>query len=548
MKKILLPVLLACATLTAAPVATAWAQATCPAAPAKPVVEVPAGIIATSTTWTNDNIYLLKGFVYVDGGATLTIQPGTIIKGDKAGKGTLIIRRGSKIMADGTATQPIVFTSNQPAGMRNRGDWGGVILLGSAPNNVGANAQIEGGVDGLFGGTNPADNSGVMRYVRIEFPGVAFQPNNEINGLTFGGVGSGTTIDYVQVSYSGDDSYEWFGGTVNCKHLIALRGLDDEFDTDNGFSGKVQYGVALRDPAVADVSGSNGFESDNDATGTTSTPQTSAVFSNMSIFLPGPASGLDANYKRGMHLRRNTAISIFNTVITGYPTGILLDGSLSEANATNGSLVLKNNVLADMGTNFAVNTGSTFDLPAYFNAAARANTTTTVDALLLNAENYNLTKPNFLPQSTSPLLTGAAYDDAKLADAFFDKTGTNRGAFGTTDWTAGWANFDPQNTCYNVPNATTATRGKSDQVQQLAVYPNPSAGAAKLSFGLRRGGTATVRVVDALGRQVALVLDAKKLGAGQQEVALPTTLKAGIYIATVATEETTEAVRFVVTK
>ena len=182
---------------------------------------VVSGNITTNTTWTKNNTYLLTGFVYVKDNAKLTIEPGTVIKGDKNSKGSLIITRGASIIADGTSSEPIVFTSNEAA--PTYGDWGGIILLGKAPANcslMGTTGvcEIEGGVnnaqgDGLFGGNDPNDNSGILRYVRIEYPGIAFQPNSEINGLTMGAVGAGTIIDHVQVSYSGDESFEWFGGT-----------------------------------------------------------------------------------------------------------------------------------------------------------------------------------------------------------------------------------------------------------------------------------------------------------------------------------------------
>src|SRR3990170_7390863 len=209
------------------------------------------GDITSNTTLTANNTYLLRDIVRVQSGATLTIEPGTVIYGENSTQGSLVVKPGGKILAEGTANNPIVFTSefNKPGSTQEPtyGDWGGIILLGNAPINVpGGTASIEGPGDS-YGGTNPDDNSGVMKYVRIEYPGIAYSLNNEINGLTFGGVGRGTTIDYIQVSYSGDDSYEWFGGTVNCKHLIAYRGWDDEFDTDFGFEGKLQYLVGLRD-------------------------------------------------------------------------------------------------------------------------------------------------------------------------------------------------------------------------------------------------------------------------------------------------------------
>ncbi len=254
-------------------------------------VEELTGDISSSRTLTADKKYLLKGFVYVTNGATLTIEPGTVIMGDKATKGSLVVTRGAKINAVGTATKPIVFTSALAAGARAAGDWGGVILLGKAPiNPSGGEAKIEGGLTATaggdekiyfgFGGTDANDNSGTMKYVRIEFAGIAFSPDNEINGLTMGGVGAGTTISYVQVYRSGDDAYEWFGGTIAGDHLVATYSWDDDFDTDFGFSGHVQFSVSQRAAAIADVSGSNGFESDNDGNGSTNAPQTKAMFSH----------------------------------------------------------------------------------------------------------------------------------------------------------------------------------------------------------------------------------------------------------------------------
>ncbi|MDY2778590.1 MAG: hypothetical protein SOU82_01870, partial [Alloprevotella sp.] len=178
--------------------------------------------------------YTLKGFVYIADGAELTIEPGTIIKGDKQTKGTLIVERGGKLFAQGTSTQPIVFTSAQPAGNRRPGDWGGLILCGRAPHNAGE-AQIEGGPRTKHGGDQPEDCSGALSYVRIEFAGYPYETDKEINGLTLGSVGSGTQLDHIQVSYSNDDSFEWFGGNVNAKYLVAYKGWDDDFDTDNGF-------------------------------------------------------------------------------------------------------------------------------------------------------------------------------------------------------------------------------------------------------------------------------------------------------------------------
>ncbi|MFC5270516.1 T9SS C-terminal target domain-containing protein [Adhaeribacter terreus] len=394
--------------------------------------------------------YILKGFVYIPAGLTLTIEPGTVIMGDKTTKGTLVIERGGKIMADGTAQKPIVFTSAQQKGSRAAGDWGGIIVLGAAPTNLPSEkAKIEGGVDREYGGTNANDNSGIIRYVRIEFSGIAFQPDNEINGLTLGGVGAGTTIDYVQVSYNGDDSFEMFGGTVNMKHLIAYKTVDDMFDTDNGYSGKLQFVVGLSNPAVADVSGSNGFESDGDAQGSDASPKTSAIFSNVSLFGPmatSTATGFNSNFKRAMHIRRNSNIQVHNAVFAGWPTGLLLDGSKSQANATANTLKIQNTVIAgsQSGKALTTETGSTFDVSTWFNAASKGNSVVAEAADLKLNGAFNQQNPDFRPGSGSSLLSGASFTGL---DAFFENV-AYKGAFGTTDWTAGWANFDPQNTDY----------------------------------------------------------------------------------------------------
>jgi hypothetical protein len=381
-------------------------------------VTINGGHITTNTTWTSGNVYKLNGWVYVNAGVTLTIQPGTIIRGDKTNKGALIIERGAKLIAAGTASQPIVFTSNQAVGSRDRGDWGGIILCGYATiNQAGGTAVIEGGVGAIYGGgstPNNADNTGILKYVRCEFAGYPFAPDNEINGITFGGVGNGTTIDYCQVSYSNDDSYEWFGGTVNCKHLIAFRGLDDEFDTDNGFSGKLQFLVALRDPAIADISGSNGFESDNDAAGDGNLPLTHPIFCNVSIFGPlvTPSTTINTNFKRAMHIRRNSTLCVYNSVFAGWPVGLYIDGNNTMANANNNVLQIENCIMSGMTSNFAVPSGQTWsatDEANWYNAPSRHNSTLANNTDLGLVDPFNLTAPNFLPAKSVYKLNGWLY-------------------------------------------------------------------------------------------------------------------------------------------
>ncbi|WP_159469305.1 T9SS C-terminal target domain-containing protein [Dyadobacter sp. 3J3] len=414
--------------------------------PIPPVVVVPGalntvtGSITSNTTWKATDQYLISGFVYVEAGATLTIEPGTIIKGDKATKGALFIKPGAKIIAVGTADKPIVFTSNQAIGQRKAGDWGGLVILGKAPVNK-TPAVVEGEEKSTFGGTDVADNSGELKYVRVEFAGIAYETNKEINSFTFGGVGSGTKIEYVQASFGGDDSFEWFGGTVNAKHLIAYRGLDDDFDTDNGFSGLIQFGYILRDPAIADQAGdSNGFESDNDANGTTATPQTAAKFANVTVAMG--AGTANEKFASGMRIRRNSAISVYNSVFTGaWPrSGLRVENDLTIANYTSGLIKMDGVVLA---TTAKVQVEGITE--AQFKAAGAKNAVSLAADLKMDAS-FNVlgAKPNGIPGTGSPLLTGGA-----TLPAGFEAT-TYVGAFGTTDWTATWANWDPQNTNYDL--------------------------------------------------------------------------------------------------
>lgn len=398
------------------------------------------GRITSNLTLRAQYTYKLRGLVYVTNGAILTIEPGTKIVGESGQRGGLIITRSSKIIADGTKDKPIVFTSE--AANPQRGDWAGVVLLGNAPTNASYNGvqgigEIEGGINnsdglGLYGlgsSSNPADNSGILRYVRIEYAGYAFLPDKEINGLTFGGVGSNTVIDNVQVSYANDDSMEWFGGTVNCTHLISFRTLDDDFDTDNGYSGKVQFGISLRDSAIADISKSEAFESDNDANGSGLTPQTAAVFSNMTVMGPKATLNNKGNslFLGGAQIRRNSSISIFNSIIMGYPVGLFIDatkGVPTDNNIPN-SLFVQNTIIAGCPTPVLFSRGTNSNVPitpntqatilAWFNTPAYGNSILTNNTDVGLVAPFNYTNPDFNPTAGSPAASGANFANTKVS-------------------------------------------------------------------------------------------------------------------------------------
>lgn len=442
------------------------------------------GDISSNTTWDASKKYLLKGFVYVTNGATLTIPAGTIIMGDKVTKGTLVVTRGSRVMAEGTAAKPIIFTSNQPAGARREADWGGIILLGkSTVNPSGGEAKIEGGLVPTsggdekkyiwYGGTDVNDNSGVLKYVRIEFGGVAYSPDNEINGLTMGGVGAGTTISYVQIYRSGDDSYEWFGGTVNCDHLMATYSLDDDWDTDFGYSGRVQFGVSQRSPSASDVSNSNGFESDNDGNGSANMPQTKAIFANMTVIGPAFKNGPTPPgiWGNGAQIRRNSSISILNSVITGWPVGVFIDDSKGQSSddADNGSLMFRGNVLANNVAPFKSN--PTGNPPGWANTAAAwtwfNNSIDTakfklVDQTVLMVDAFKYApsagngvtsdmrgRPNYLLKANSIALPAGPNGKAAITlPSGFTSTDYSGAFDASNDWTTGWSTFDAENNQY----------------------------------------------------------------------------------------------------
>ena len=420
------------------------------------------GKINADRTLKTGNTYTLRGIVYVVDGAKLTIESGVIIQGEKSSRGALVVTRGTQIIANGTLDKPIVFTSDQTT--PQRGDWGGIVILGRAKTNSSFNGvagvgEIEGGVNnaeglGLYGGADDNDNSGALKYVRIEYAGYAFLPDKELNGLTMGGVGRGTTLEYVQVSYANDDSFEWFGGTVNGKYLIAYKGLDDDFDMDNGYTGKVQFGISFRDSSVADISGSNGFEVDNDAGGSNLIPQTAPVFSNITVIGPRPTltDVGNSNFKRGMHLRRNSSLSLFNSIVIGWPAGLLIDASTGTPTDTNiaaGNMVIANTILA--GNNTQISYAASVSAPTGWTVTEATNYFTRADGgntLLEKSADVGLASPfkydseiDINAGESSPAASGAAFTHAKVADTFFTPT-TYRGAAGSGDaWYKTWTKF-----------------------------------------------------------------------------------------------------------
>ncbi len=365
--------------------------------------------------------YLLRGAVFVEGGATLTIEPGVKIFGEQATNGTLVIAQGSKIMANGTASAPIVMSSDAAIGSRARGQWGGLIVNGSAPTNQGI--TFGEGDTGAFGGNNPADSSGVLRYVRVEYAGIEFSPDNELNGIAFQGVGSGTVVDHVQVHMNQDDGVEMFGGTVNLKYVMVTGARDDSFDWTDGWTGKGQFLVVQQYGDDAD----NGFEVDNSSKDNEATPRSAATIYN--VTLVGDPSGPESD--NGMLIREGAAGTFANFIVTGFnKVGLDINNEATHAQADSGKLVVKNSIFFE---NKNGNFGDEKDDDGFDEADfAASNGNKETDPGLKDP--FNKSAPDFTPGAGAAAVSPAA----PPADGFFENVNFIGGVSPSNNWTTGW--------------------------------------------------------------------------------------------------------------
>jgi hypothetical protein len=395
--------------------------------------------ITSDTAWTKDHTYVLKANVFVKG-ATLKIEPGTIIKGTF--NTSLAITSSARIDAQGTATEPIVFTSLIDPGSRQAGNWGGLVLLGKAPINVqGGVDNIEGypeSADTQYGGEDAGHDCGTLKYARIEFAGFRLGGNNELNGLTLGGCGSATIIDYVQVHRGLDDGVEMFGGTANLKHIVITLPDDDGLDWDQGWTGKAQFVIVQQNRLV----GNHAIEADNSASAPNALPRSNPTLWNVTLVGSDLPKGNAAQTQGGAILRVGTAASINNAIIT-YFNDFALDvsGPDSIAQASAGNLTVKNTtfwstkVAYDASTFFVKSSsdGSDFSEWTKFGTAAEP-TNSVVDPKLTKALYKAGTAPIFKPDA-------ALEGGAPPADGFFDTSATFRGAVGDVNWLDGWTAF-----------------------------------------------------------------------------------------------------------
>lgn len=460
------------------------------------------GVISSDETWTKDNVYILKQRVFVPNGVTLTIQPGTLIKGqsgDVADVGVLVVSRGGKLIAEGTEEEPIIFTSVDDDGSMEidvRGQWGGVILLGKGTNsNPDDNNEIEGitpdGDNGLYGGNVEDDNSGSLKYVSIRHGGAELAPDEEINGLTLGAVGSGTKISHVEIVANLDDGIEWFGGAPKVDHVLVSYCGDDCFDYDEGYHGMNQFLVAIQDPSEGDRLGEHDGGPSKNRWGK---PYATPVFSNVTYIGRGAGNG-----KRTVTFRDNAGGEYYNSIFANQEKGIDIeytsesDGvdSNSYQMFASGKLKVANNVFTNIADGtatgiFKVSQAKDSDDNPIGNPIPTAYETAWSD--------YFTTANNTIADAGVSITAPVPTNPANIKDADFSdfdswfETVDYKGAFNpcitTGNWAGGWtytyaniANADDDGTadCYTSLNTPFAELKSS-------IYPNPASQSAMLSF------------------------------------------------------------------
>jgi hypothetical protein len=489
--------------------------------------------VTASTTWTKGNTYILDGRVFVTNNATLTIEPGTVIKGRvRAAQdaSALVIARGAKIMAEGTAAEPITFTAqadnlNGNLSQSDRGLWGGVVLLGRARTNTASGTGNIEGIPtteplGIYGGTDDADNSGVMRYVSIRHAGSLLGPNNELNGLTFGAVGSGTTIEYIEVFANADDGFEWFGGTVNAKYLVSAFNDDDAFDWDEGYRGKLQFLFTIQDPAV----GNHAFESDGGTTPEDGQPYAMPTIYNYTAIGSG-ATSTNSN-SIGPIFRDNTGGKVYNSVFhdfRGYAWRIETESAQGQDSAKRlaaGEIVIANNLFGTFGAGttdaqlfVAANATAGGTAPAsnytaeHIRAAAQGNRVNT-DPLFVAIDRTKGGRLDPRLRSGSPALQLAAIAPN---DGFF--TAANYiGAFTTSDnWAYAWTKlgrdgyFSPASGLSEPGsgNSVTVNAGSTSKLVNIATRTTLVAGGTAFSGFFISGAQSQTVMIRAVGPGLA---------------------------------------------
>jgi hypothetical protein len=418
------------------------------------------GDITTSRTLTRDTQWNIQGLVFVKNNAVLTIESGTFVVGQPGSQppSALIVTRTGTIEAHGTKSRPIVMTSSQDFGQRQRGSWGGLVLLGRAPVNTAANAAnnnpsgefyIEGlqtTPDALYGGTDPTHYCGSLEYVRVEYAGSILSPNNELNAFTWGGCGTRTVAHHLQSSYGLDDAFEWFGGTMNASHLVGGLAADDYVDFQLGYRGKIQYGLFYQSP---DSPGNRGIEGDNSEFNAAAEPFSNPTMFNLT-FVGSGGQGFDENTPPGIFLRRGARGSFNNIVATRFVgSGVYLNEAATQNQATGGNLTMNgillwntNSIGANAGPTVAGNTQNNaagLATLAFLDGTPAGGAQNIVAADPLLTRPFEYSDPDFMGMFASPIFRVGWIQPPD--DGFFDQSARFIGGIGIFDWTEEWTSF-----------------------------------------------------------------------------------------------------------
>ncbi len=505
--------------------------------------------ITTNTTLSAGTLYRMEGCIHVTNGHTLTIPAGTTVMFQKSVDAALIIDKGATLNVNGTSGSPVIFTCDQTSGTKNYGDWSGVVIEGNASNNVsGGSVSVSGRTCSSLsgGGSTDADNSGTIEYLRIEYAKY---------GMTLLSVGSGTTIDHIQTAFIGNDAFEFYGGTVNATNLISYSAKGNDFVFEYGNRSQIQYGLSIRlDVSNAHLAtGSNGLVIANDATGSSNTPRTYPIISDFSFFGPHYCSGgtISTDYKNAVLYELNAKGGVYNSFISGWPTGLLINdlASMNNANSTPSTSTLNfaANTFSNNGTDYSPGTtwpsGCASSMADWITNSGGAScaqvgnefgpTPTGYSATICGS--YGTTAPSF--ELSSPGLAPADFSNApdlENSDFFQKDAGEYHGGFTTDgDWTTTWTNWNPIAFDPCAQRKMVAPTGINNVLQTntvgLQLAPNPSNGNTYAIFNAPTDGNISISIVDNAGRVIRT--SESSVTKGNQRISVDTKgLAAGLYI------------------
>lgn len=503
----------------------------------------------SNRTLDKDTTYLLSGCVSVPSGVTIIAEAGVVIMGEKSSNGTLVFRKGSTFTSQGTSSLPVIFTSNQVQANRKPGDWGGIVFEGSAPNNNSNSITLTNrtceSVNG--GGTTSADNSGTLKFMRIELA---------TYGLTAISMGSGTEMHDIEIARCSQNGLELYGGTVNFKRMVLLDNFGYDILATQGNQSKAQGIVAVRLDNNAHLSSTDVssivFKNNDNApsyAGSMGSTNTHPIFSNVTLIGPKYCvASPDPEFKNGILMLNNTEGGIYNTYIDGWPTGYRIEGSATIQNANNNGKILFNATsFYNNPTNFFSSTtwssGCEANISDWLTLAStscdQTGNETGTSIGYSSVCSYTSTAPDFTLSSSSILSPDfTSYDELTDNSSFFASTSL-RGAFDDEDWTAGWANwaiasedFCPQ----SKGMVATGINNVANDKNNLAVAPNPADGITYATFTTAQSGSVQLTVTNSIGQVVRTIK--QDLGKGDQRVAIPVTgLSSGMYIVNVTTDK-----------